>query len=234
MFLIKHKTNVSILNHVKGLLSQHLYGKTNSHTVLLLYHVHYLSRKETMKTHWHLLMFMMVHMTLCWATVDVEDLSDTEEIVLKCDACKIVSNKFVEAFGELHKEGGGTPNDEDIVSVSESVCDDAWEGFGVTIVADEERLSGPGSEVIATEKLIDEDGMWSRRLQDMCDEFLAEINDEKSLYHTWASGNSLEEYICRGMGTFAACVSDDWGPWPGDDYDDYDDAVEFDDIHDEF
>ncbi|KAK3878302.1 hypothetical protein Pcinc_017060 [Petrolisthes cinctipes] len=188
----------------------------------------YLSRKETMKTHWHLLMFITVH--VCWAAKDVESV-DTEaevdtEIGLKCDACKIVANKFVEAFAELHKEEGGTPNDEDIVSVAESVCDDAWEGFGVTIVADEERLSGPGSEVIATEKLIDLDGMWSRRLQDMCDEFLAEINDEKSLYHMWASGNSLEEYICRSEGTFAACVADDWGPWPGDDYDDYDDALQ--------
>lgn len=40
--------------------------------------------------------------------------------------------------------------------------------------------------------------------------------------------------IHRSEGTFAACVSDDWGSWPGDDYEDYDDAVEFDDIHDEF
>lgn len=38
----------------------------------------------------------------------------------------------------------------------------------------------------------------------------------------------------RGEGTFAACSSDDWGPWPGDEYDDYDDAAEFEDIHDEF
>lgn len=40
--------------------------------------------------------------------------------------------------------------------------------------------------------------------------------------------------MCRGEGTFAACSSDDWGPWPGDDYDDYEDTSDFDYIHDEF
>lgn len=36
--------------------------------------------------------------------------------------------QFAEAFAELEKEESGTPNDEDIVSVAESVCDDSWEG----------------------------------------------------------------------------------------------------------
>lgn len=35
------------------------------------------------------------------------------------------------------------------------------------------------------------------RLQDLCDELLAEVSDEKVLYNLWASDNSLEDYLCR-------------------------------------
>ena len=44
----------------------------------------------------------------------------------------------------------------------------------------------------------------------------------------------LKIFVDRGEGTFAACSSDDWGPWPGDDYDDYEETSDFEDIHDEF
>ncbi|KAG0720238.1 hypothetical protein GWK47_048910 [Chionoecetes opilio] len=99
--------------------------------------------------------------------IDTESNGDSQT-ALKCDACRIIAEKFSEAFSELKEEGtatGRTTHDEDIINAAEGVCDDAWLG---------------------------------------------------------------------GEGTFTACSSDDWGPWPGDDYDDYEDALDFDGIHDEF
>ncbi|KAG7155627.1 putative marginal zone B- and B1-cell-specific protein-like, partial [Homarus americanus] len=98
--------------------------------------------------------------------VDTDSDEDTE-VALKCDACRIVASKFVEAFADIQGNINPTvsPKDEEIIEAAEGTCDDTWEG---------------------------------------------------------------------GDGTFAACSTDNWGPWPGDDYEDYDDAAEFEDIHDEF
>lgn len=168
--------------------------------------------------------------------VDFVDTASEEdgEIALKCDACRIIAAKFAEAFVDIQGNISPTvsPKDEEIIEAAEGTCDETWEGYGVTVVDGVERLSGPGADI--EDGTIEKDSIWSRRLQDMCDELLGEAPDEKTLFHTWASGNSLEEYLCRGDGTFAACSSDNWGPWPGDDYEDYDDAAEFEDIHDEF
>lgn len=164
--------------------------------------------------------------------IDTESTQD-KEAAQKCDACTIVARKFVDAFSELKEEAAASsqmPHDEDIINAAESVCDDAWEGFGIKMVDGQEKLAALELTAAGNE----EETVWSRRLQDMCDELLAEASDEKILYNTWASGNSLEDHLCRGEGTFAACSSDDWGPWPGDEYDDYEDASDFEDIHDEF
>lgn len=162
--------------------------------------------------------------------VDTEPTGDNEA-ALKCDACKIVTQKFAEAFFELKEEmttAKQMPHDDDIINAAESVCDDTWNGFGVSVVDDREKLTA------LTGLSHEEESVWSRRLQDMCDELLGETSDEKTLYNLWASGSSLEDHMCRGERTYGACSSDDWGPWPGDDYDDYEDASEFEDIHDEF
>ncbi|KAK7065401.1 hypothetical protein SK128_015939 [Halocaridina rubra] len=163
------------------------------------------------------------------------DADNDDEAALKCDACKIVASKFAEYFQEAQGKLRLTTSlkDEDIIEAAEATCDDSWEGYGVTIVSDQERLVGPGSDVPLA-KEIESDAVWPRRLQDMCDELLGETPDEKTLYNIWASGSSLTDYLCKGEGLFGACSSSDWGPWPGDEYDDYDDAGDFDYIHDEF
>ncbi|XP_071530206.1 marginal zone B- and B1-cell-specific protein-like [Panulirus ornatus] len=186
------------------------------------------------------LSWIFVALCLCVRAEGDIDFVDTEteedaEAALKCDACKIVASKFAEAFADIQGSLKPTisPKDEEIIEAAEGTCDEAWEGYGVVLVEGVERLAGPGSDVKSTKVML-EDGIWSRRLQDMCDELLGEAPDEKTLYHTWASGGLLEEYLCRGEGTFGACSAGNWGPWPGDEYDDYDDSAEFEDIHDEF
>ncbi|XP_045604774.1 marginal zone B- and B1-cell-specific protein isoform X2 [Procambarus clarkii] len=186
-----------------------------------------------------LISLLLMAVAVCVVTEGELDFDDTEidegaDAALKCDACRIVAAKFAESFADIQGNIVPTisPKDEEIIEAAESTCDGAWEGYGVKIMGGMERLTGPEADVKAG--IVDNDPIWSRRLQDMCDELLGETPDEKTLFNTWASGNSLEEYLCKGAGTFGACTSDNWGPWPGDDYEDYDDTADFEDIHDEF
>lgn len=179
--------------------------------------------------------------TLVVGTIGADvDVVDTEvdngaERALKCDACKAVAFKFSEYFHEAHGDLLLTASlkEEDITEAAEATCDDSWEGYGVTEVNGVERLTGPGTDV-QPETEVEVDPIWPRRLQDMCDELLGETPDDKTLYNIWLSGNSLVDYLCKGDGLFAACSSSNWGPWPGDDDDDYEDGEDFDYIHDEF
>ncbi|XP_042881887.1 marginal zone B- and B1-cell-specific protein-like isoform X2 [Penaeus japonicus] len=168
--------------------------------------------------------------------IDTDGVNDPEA-ALKCDACKTVAYKFAESFSKA--QGDLTRaialKDDEIVEAAEGTCDDLWQGYGSIKVNDEERLTGPGTNFDTYQDEAEEDeGLWSRRLQDLCDELLAEVSEEKVLYNLWASDNSLEDYLCRGDGLFGACSSDFWGSWPGEDYEDYDDGDDFEYMHDEF
>ncbi|KAF2355545.1 hypothetical protein FHG87_013703 [Trinorchestia longiramus] len=128
-------------------------------------------------------------------------------------------------------------SDQQATEAAERVCDGQWHGYGTVMVEDVMRLAGPGT---GREVGVADEGesLWSHRLQDMCDELLAEATSEKMLYEAWASGGGegLEQTLCRGSGFFSACsAAGDFGPWPGDDdYDDYDDNDDFEYVHDEF
>lgn len=88
-------------------------------------------------------------------------------------------------------------------------------------------VDGKGSE---------SENLWTHRLQDLCDELLAEVASERLLYDTWSRDHdALEKLLCNGEGSFSTCASPNWGPWPGDE--DYDDDYNDDDVeytHDEF
>ncbi|XP_076063272.1 marginal zone B- and B1-cell-specific protein-like isoform X3 [Oratosquilla oratoria] len=165
----------------------------------------------------------------------VEDNPDT---ALKCDACTIIAALFSDALGQGHSILSRVKklSEPEVIEALEGVCDDSWEGYGIKIVDGVERLSGPGSEVETSEGEVEYDSLWDHRLQDMCDELLSEAPDEMTLYKTWLSDSEgLSKYLCRGEGFFGACTSEDWGPWPGDNYEDYDDYDDHSDyFHDEF
>lgn len=168
--------------------------------------------------------------------IDTDGVNDPEA-ALKCDACRAVTYKFAESFSNAQGVMSRTIalKDEEIVEAAEGTCDDLWQGYGSIKVNDEERLAGPGMNFdFHQDEARDDEGLWSRRLQDLCDELLAEVSDEKVLYNLWASDNSLEDYLCRGEGLFGACSLDFWGSWPGEDYEDYDDGDDFEYTHDEF
>lgn len=81
------------------------------------------------------------------------------------------------------------------------------------------------------------ENIWSHRMQDLCDELLAEVSSERHLYDTWSGDHqsALQQLLCKQQGTFGACTSTNWGPWPGDeDYDDDYDDGDFEYTHDEF
>ncbi|XP_042205400.1 marginal zone B- and B1-cell-specific protein-like [Homarus americanus] len=151
--------------------------------------------------------------------VDTDSDEDTE-VALKCDACRIVASKFVEAFADIQGNINPTvsPKDEEIIEAAEGTCDDTWEGYGVTFMDGMERLSGPGADVKSS-GVVENDSIWSQEV-----EFVENICEDGFIFFLHPQGD----------GTFAACSTDNWGPWPGDDYEDYDDAAEFEDIHDEF
>ncbi|XP_050707092.1 uncharacterized protein LOC126992403, partial [Eriocheir sinensis] len=99
--------------------------------------------------------------------IDTESTQD-KEAAQKCDVGTIVARKFVDAFSELKEEAAASsqmPHDEDIINAAESVCDDAWEGF--------HRNGRSAKRNFAALELTaenEEETVWSRRLQDMCDE----------------------------------------------------------------
>lgn len=83
------------------------------------------------------------------------------------------------------------------------------------------------------------DTFWAHRIQDLCDELLAEAHSERYLYEAWAAGglDTLEQTLCNGSGIFSACKAGSFGPWPHDDdySDDYEDEEDEDfSFHDEF
>ncbi|RXG59634.1 Marginal zone B- and B1-cell-specific protein [Armadillidium vulgare] len=163
----------------------------------------------------------------------MEDILHADEASLKCDVCKIVSEKFASSFKKAEIEAGNKDlNEDEYIEAAESTCDEDWSGYGVMRINGVQRLISKNDE-LGTRGRIVFDHIWERRLQDFCDELLSEAPDEKTVYGLWKSdSSSLENYFCHGEGVFQACVTDkDFGPWPGDDYDDYDD---FDYVHDEF
>ncbi|CAL4113677.1 unnamed protein product, partial [Meganyctiphanes norvegica] len=161
--------------------------------------------------------------------VDPDSEEDLEKD-MKCDACGIIAGKFSEFFAAAEKEKGGKLKEEDIIEAAEATCDMTWEGFGTIVKDGKERLVS----VISKDDTLEQDAIWPRRLQDFCDELLAESPDEKTLYNIYRGGeNAFEDFLCRGEGLYTACTADNWGPWPGDDYDDYEDH-DFDYVHDEF
>lgn len=165
--------------------------------------------------------------------VDTDTEEDPEKD-MKCDACTIIAAKFSEFFASAEKEKGGLSfgklKEDDIIEAAEATCDQSWEGFGTIVKDGIERLAPVNSK----DDTLDTDAIWPRRLQDFCDELLAESQDEKALYNQYRGGEkAFEDFLCRGEGLYTACTAENWGPWPGDDYDDYEDN-DFDYVHDEF
>ncbi|XP_018025443.1 uncharacterized protein LOC108681017 [Hyalella azteca] len=188
----------------------------------------------------YLFKIFLVYFSLNFGSVNVGATDANEgdaEAAVKCDACMLIATKFSKSFSAAEERIRSVRlSDQQSMEATESVCDSQWVNYSTVMVDGAMRLAGPDTGREAS-VLDGGDNVWSHRLQDLCDELLAEVTSERMLYEAWASGgeDALEHTLCRGVGTFSACSSDNFGPWPGDDdYDDYDENDDFDYVHDEF
>ncbi|RXG72533.1 hypothetical protein Avbf_07359 [Armadillidium vulgare] len=123
----------------------------------------------------------------------MEDILHADEASLKCDVCKIVSEKFASSFKKAEIEAGNKDlNEDEYIEAAESTCDEDWSGL--QDFCDELLSEAPDEKTVY--------GLWK--------------SDSSSLENYFCHGEGVFQ-ACVTDKDFGPWPGDDY-----DDYDDFD------------
>ena len=140
------------------------------------------------------------------------DLSDEEAhsrfmpTGLKCDGCLVVAYQLSLGF---NKEQSRNPSkrlaESQIVDVTDAVCSEGFEHYGLKEYKGVKHLSGPGMPANEAPGIMQGGGKWPVRLQAMCANYVGELGEDE-IYDAYRQDKTLVETLCHGKGIYGNCV----------------------------
>nr|KAI8731501.1 marginal zone B- and B1-cell-specific protein-like [Biomphalaria glabrata] len=115
----------------------------------------------------------------------------------RCDACRSMAHHFVQKFSKAEsKKKGSKLTYVEILENVEELCQDEFKECGVKNVLGKNRFSGPGLPAAKMSGMVDAGGLWTKRMQKLCEELVGEF-EEDGIYALWDDPDvSFEADLC--------------------------------------
>ncbi|KAH9519763.1 Marginal zone B- and B1-cell-specific protein [Bulinus truncatus] len=115
----------------------------------------------------------------------------------RCDACRSMAYHFVQKFSKAEsKKKGSKLSYVEILENVEELCQDEFKECGVKNVLGKNYFSGPGLASARMSGMVDAGGVWTKRMQKLCQELVGEF-EEDGIYAMWDDPDvSFEADLC--------------------------------------
>ncbi|XP_069688747.1 marginal zone B- and B1-cell-specific protein-like isoform X2 [Periplaneta americana] len=130
---------------------------------------------------------------------------------LRCGACLAVAEKLNETLVVAHETAYWMRrlDDDYVVELLRSLCNNGFENYGLREIDGKRVISEAYSYSTHVPSVYD--GMWTKKLQDLCHYYLDEYGEAR-LYQTWLHGGrypprDMANTICRNDGIFRDCTN---------------------------
>ncbi|KAI0233720.1 hypothetical protein LSAT2_016052 [Lamellibrachia satsuma] len=138
-------------------------------------------------------------------------LNKGDDVVVCLPGAKIeaITERVENIVGSVHKMYKYSLPESEILDLAEKICDSkTYESYGLKLVDDKKRLTGPGTEVENRPGVMQGGGKWPIRMSDMCNTYMENIG-ETEIYEEYKrnkkSRSGFVNYLCYGSGVLGKC-----------------------------